>query len=537
MKTSSTALAAARIVGASGLIAAAAGAVALVVGLSDPAPARAAPASQTAARVESQTRPNFGLLLSPQTNSRPRREHRRFDYREHRPDGPPHGPGHGPGLPPLPGGQQNVTVDCGGNPGSGAVEAAVRRVAPGGTLTIRNTGGACVGWLNIDKAMTVRGSGGYGGAITLQAPAGLPCITVAPGVRAVIQDMVLASPAGGDAPCVGGDEATITMERIAIRHVGDEAAILTRGGVLDIRNSTIDAQTVSPAILVDAGTLTAVGVNVTNAQSGIEISPGPAGPSSLTNVYLTGEHNPSNFGPRAIGVNVRSRRELGELSIVNSRICGYGEGVAVDGVRVTIQGSKLCLADKGVVVYGGEVTLTGSRVRARYVGVVAQAGRAVVTNTAFSGVEQIFFADARGDIDARGNSLWSRGRECAPEFRPEYRGRFAPIWAHRGDQGFTCQQRPYPQQWWGEEEGALGIAYVNDAFVVPGLERFNSGCGWYDQRGSFIDDTRYYGEARWGRRNPPLPYANDPRYDRGWIRAQERQRERACEAQGRPRPY
>jgi hypothetical protein len=50
----------------------------------------------------------------------------------------------------------------------------VRRVPPGGTLTIRSTGGACVGWLNIDKPMTVRGSGGYAGQITLQAPKACP---------------------------------------------------------------------------------------------------------------------------------------------------------------------------------------------------------------------------------------------------------------------------------------------------------------------------------------------------------------------------
>ncbi|WGM46825.1 hypothetical protein KOAAANKH_01699 [Brevundimonas sp. NIBR10] len=527
MKTSSTALAI-----STGLLAGAAVAAAVFLAVASPTPAQA----QVAARVESQTRPNFGLLLSPQTSSRPRREHRRFNYRDHRPDyyAPPR-PGYGPGYPPNPGGLQNeVVVDCGGNPGSGGVEAAARRVAPGGTLTIRASGGPCVGWINIDKAMTIRGSGSYAGSVTLQAPQGLPCITVAPGVRAVIQDIALASPTAGDAPCISGEEATIALDRVSLRHVGDEAAILVRGGVLDIRSSSINAQTTGPAILVDAGTLTAVGLNVVNAQSGVEISPGPGGPSSLTNVFLTGEHNPSNFGPRAIGVNVRSRRELGELSIVNSRICGYGEGVAVDGVRVTIQGSKLCLADKGVVVYGGELTLTGSRVRARYVGVVAQAGRAVVTNTAFSGVEQIFFEDARGDIDARGNSLWSRGRECSPEFRPEYRGRFVPFW-RRGEQGFECQQRPYPQSWWAEEEGALGIAYVNDAYVVPGLNRFNAGCGWYDQRGGFIDDTRYWGEARFGRRNPPLPFASDPRYDRRWVREQERLRERSCEAT--PRPY
>jgi hypothetical protein len=88
--------------------------------------------------------------------------------------------------------------------------------------------------------------------------------------------------------------------------------------------------------------------------------------------------------------------------------------------------------------------------------------------------------------------------------------------------------RPYPQQWWAEEEGALGLPYVNDAYTLPGLARFNAGCGWYSRDGGFIDEPRYFGEVRWGRRNPPLPYAADPRYDRSWIRQQERLREDSC---------
>jgi transposase InsO family protein len=44
--------------------------------------------AQVAAKVESQTRPNFGLLLDPPTRSYRNRgsHHRRYDYRRHRPD-------------------------------------------------------------------------------------------------------------------------------------------------------------------------------------------------------------------------------------------------------------------------------------------------------------------------------------------------------------------------------------------------------------------------------------------------------------------
>ena len=44
--------------------------------------------AQVAAKVESQTRPNFGILLDPPTRSHRSRgtQHRRYDYRRHRPD-------------------------------------------------------------------------------------------------------------------------------------------------------------------------------------------------------------------------------------------------------------------------------------------------------------------------------------------------------------------------------------------------------------------------------------------------------------------
>ena len=71
--------------------------------------------AQVAARVESQTRPNFGVLLDPPTRSARNRgaQHRRYDYGQHRPDWRP--------GPQRPGTEEVVLIDCGGNPGSGAV--------------------------------------------------------------------------------------------------------------------------------------------------------------------------------------------------------------------------------------------------------------------------------------------------------------------------------------------------------------------------------------------------------------------------------
>ncbi|MEC8456825.1 MAG: hypothetical protein VXZ43_07940, partial [Pseudomonadota bacterium] len=185
--------------------------------------------AQVAAKVEAQTRPNFGVLLDPPTRARPR-AHRRYDYGRYR------GPDWRP-LPRPPHQEEVVLVDCGGNPGSGAIESAVQRVRPGGTLIIRARGGACVGWLNIDKPMTIIGDSGFdprrwdAATPTLQAPDGLPCLTAAPGVRVEVRDLVFASPHAGEAACVIGYGAEIVMSRVGFRHAGDEAAIYVDGGL------------------------------------------------------------------------------------------------------------------------------------------------------------------------------------------------------------------------------------------------------------------------------------------------------------------
>ena len=269
--------------------------------------------AQTAARVESQTRPNFGLLLQPPVGQTRPRPTRRWTYDGHYPGRVSPAP-----LPvpaPAAGSDEIVLVDCGGNPGSGAVEAAVRRVRPGGTLVIRARGGACVGWLNIDKPLTIIGEGGFdprrwnqNPQVSLQAPDGLPCITVSQGVRVEIRDLVLASPNGGDAACIVNYGGQVIMSRVGMRHSGDEAAILSDGGLVDLRDVVIDAQTIAPAIVADGATLTTWETVVSGGQSGIELTPGSGDPSRIESTRLVGVANANNFGPRSIGVAVRSRR-------------------------------------------------------------------------------------------------------------------------------------------------------------------------------------------------------------------------------------
>ena len=479
-----------------GGIGAIAGAVGLFALMADAPTAQA----QVAAKVESQSRPNFGVLLDPPTRSYRNRRggHRRYDYGAHRPDWRPGYPPH------RPGGEEIVLVDCGGNPGTGAVEDAVRRVRPGGTLVIRARAGACVGWLNIDKPMTIIGEGGFDprdwpnrSEPTLQAPDGLPCMTVASGVRVEVRDMVFAAPRAGDAACVVGYGAEIVMNRVGFHYAGDEAAIYADGGLLDIRNAVMDAQTIAPAIVADGAVLNAWELTLTGAQSGMELTPGAGQVSRISATTLKGTNTPNNYGPRSIGLIVRSGREYGRVEVENTAICGYVEGVVVEGASVSIKDSRICRSDKGVVLYSGELRLEDSRVRASTVGVAAAAGHAVILDNVFAGVREVIYREPRASVEARGNSVWSQ-HVCRPQFRDRYRGRYEPYW--RPGDGWTCTYGSYPRQWWDEEDGMLGVEYYDDGYTLDGYQDYRDGNGWYDRDGRYIENDRYRGDDRWTRR-------------------------------------
>lgn len=474
------------------------------------APSRAE--AQTAARVESRTRPNFGLLLDPPT--RPHRRRPRYAYDDYRPGRDR--PGGGNGGPGWGYEQDEIVVDCGGPDGE-ALESAVQALRPGGALTLRGQGGVCVGWLYVDKPLTIQGEGGFDprtgarvAAAVLQAPDGRPCVTVAPGVQVTIQDLSLISPRGGSAACITGENADVVMRRVALRHEGTEPAIDLRGGLLDLRDAQIDARTGGAAVVAENATLITQNLIVGGSVAGIELEQGGRAPSAIHSTTITGVGAPNSFGPRAIGVVVRARQDSARVEISNSRICGFAEGLAVEGVAVQAQGLRICRTDKGAVLYNGELALYESRIRAREVGVAAIAGRAVVAGNIFAGVDRVFWNEPRASLEARDNRVWTRSAACRPGFRPRYRDRYAPVWETDDRRGYVCQYSAYPQAWWMEEEGAMGQAYVNDAYALEGWSGFQSGYGWYDRDGRYVPDRQLWGDDRWTDR-PDRRRSNDRR--------------------------
>lgn len=473
------------------LLAGLASVVLAVAGLTLIAPSEAQ--AQSAARVESQTRPNFGVLLDPPSRgSRARGSHRRGNYGDHR-------PGHRPG-PPRQGGEEVVLIDCGGNPGSGAVEDAVRRVRPGGTLIIRARGGPCVGWLNIDKPMTILGEGRIdlddwdrGIEPTLQAPDGYPCMSVAPGVRVEVRDIVFASPQGGRAACIDGLDGEIILNNVGLRHAGDQAAIYAEGGIIDIRKSRIEAQTTTAAIVADAATLTTDDLILRGSHWGIELVPGGAGESQISRTRFVGPNTNDQNGANSIGLVVGGGRVFGRVTLNNVTICGYNDLVSVENGGVIINRSRLCAAKRGVVVYSGSAVVRDSRIARVDEGVVVGLGEASVIGNVFAGV----YVPFHQGIEASENRVWSRADQCKPSRVQRYRDRYSLAWEDRG--GFRCEISDYPRAWWDQDEGSYGYPYENYAYRPDQWDRYRDGWGWYDCRGNYVNDTRYRGDDRWSR--------------------------------------
>ncbi|MDQ3125079.1 MAG: hypothetical protein M3Q74_05670, partial [Pseudomonadota bacterium] len=153
-------------------------------------------------------------------------------------------------------------------------------------------------------------------------------------------------------------------------------------------------------------------------------------------------------------------------------------------------------SDKGVVLYNGELRLADSRVRATTVGVAAASGSAVIVNNVFAGVRQVIYAEARANVQASGNRVWSQ-YACPPQFRDRYRGRYEPYW--RPGDGWTCEDSSYPRDWWDSQDSLLGLPYSDDGYQPDGYDDYQNGTGWYDRDGRYIRDDRYRGDDRWSR--------------------------------------
>jgi len=393
------------------------------------------------AKVESQVRPNFGLLLEP-----PVKRHKGYRPWGGRRPGwydtpPPHWQWKGP--------LRDVAfVDCAQARDPNEVNRALASLRPGGTLILRANGAACLDNVVVTKPVTIQGDGGrpyrvsrfgYESGrgdldavmalpVALRSRPGGPCldIEIGKGLRGevVLRDLVIEAEKAGNEACLYARNTDVRLERTVIRYNGDGAAVYLDGGSLTVSDSVrVDADTPSQAIFVDGGSVDLDDLTVTRAAVALQLEPGGSQPSRITRSRFLLWPTPSPaFGPASAGVVMPYGRGGGTLTISESKICGFGIGIWVQGANtIDVNRSLICRSGKGVYAAGGQITLAKSDIGAHTFGIHVGAGQVNLEGNVFYGARASdVFVEPGGALPrGGGNQFYSSNQVCSWRYLDE----------------------------------------------------------------------------------------------------------------------
>jgi hypothetical protein len=111
--------------------------------------------------------------------------------------------------------------------------------------------------------------------------------------------------------------------------------------------------------------------------------------------------------------------------------------------------------------------------------------------------EEVIYEESRSNVEASGNLVWSRYL-CQARFRERSRGRYEPYWTGDGNR-WKCAYGPYRRDWWDDEEGLLGLDYVDDGYTLEGYDAYQQGWGYWVRSGQsyvYVPDRSRYGDDR-----------------------------------------
>ena len=387
-----------------------------------------------------------------------------------------------------------VVVNCDGWRG-GDIQRALAALRPGGTLILRTHGGSCNEPIYIFRSVQIVGEGGpfFGPPpypiprAVLTAPPGLPCISVAPGVRAVsIRGLVINAPNAQGAACIQAHDADVELRDTIIRYCGIGSAIYVAGGTLQLKNLGVAARTPSPAVVSQGADVNFEDVRVAAIQLGLLVEPGP-GPSRLLRVFARSllDGGPGDEAHPTTGLLVRAGAPSGRIEITDTVLLGFATGVRFDhDVTAELRYGRIGFSRVGVIT-DGDVGIRGMTIGAAEVGVYVRSGRArIILNRIFGVRFAAIFADPGAQVWAAGNRVYpgpdcgfmrdnaynSTGQECRP-------------WAELPDDLRT--DRPYD----GRFEDGWSEWRNFDWGYDANADAWRSGPGYYD-------------EGAWGARQP-----------------------------------
>ncbi len=451
------------------------------------------------AKVETETRPNFGLLVRPPIHNRRYRPYGGRGYahwhREgwHEGDRDDRGGRFGPHW-----SRETVMIDCNlAHPGD--VEEALDAVAPGGTLFMRGGGSACQGNLIIDKPMTLQGDArpgtDFGSAdlpATFKGAPGAPCITInvpadgdwkiprrgsakednPAGRRAefasdnavLISDIVIAGEHGGSDACVYSENSTVWLQRTVIRYSGAASAYYLAGGKLKttelvymkagVQVTDTPGDHLPEAILsAESGQLDLYDTTLIGGPVALEAKGTLDGTIQDSIFYLPREQQEaSGFGAGTAGVSMHGR-SAGVLTIKGTTICGYGIGAFIEGANFAMMdGNHICRAGKGVYLAGGAVAATGNYVEATNVGFQVGAGQpdkreGISDNYIYGANEFIFVEPGGSSAGIQGNHFFGSGSVVADINGDHVTDVIRCRWSDVDDRYFGGRKRPPKKEW------------------------------------------------------------------------------------------
>lgn len=362
-----------------------------------------APSATTAypdAKVESVLRPCFGVLTEPDIR----------DCKRGKSKGDRRGDG---------GDSSAVHVWCDKNPSGRPIAAALKRVRPGGKIVIHARDRACEESVEITKSVWLEGDSGAArvSGVSLVAPAGRPCIRIAPGVRDVkISGLTIDGSRSGASSCVEAADTDLLLVNVAVRYEGEGSAVdvkrgrLRMGGDFDVRARSVQAAVKSDGALLDID-----GGAVRGTVAGLDVTPGP-GVNSVRNLRMRGMEDWFDRveSERSTGVVVRGDGE-GVVEFRDTAICGYRTGLwAERGSVVGFFGKKICRAEIGIVSDGARMRIQGAEIGATDTGIYADYGVAELYGNRIYGVTRAaVFTDKQAQVWSEGNQVHPYGRKCS----------------------------------------------------------------------------------------------------------------------------
>ena len=365
------------------------------------------------AKIDQQIRPCFGLLLEPNLSKGCRTAYRAKPRPCPRGAIKIRGRCTVPQRPPAPV-PREINCDI-AYPGQ--VNETLARLYDGDLLTLTSReGGACVESLNITQAVTIvvrDYTPGLGRPI-LVAPAGQPCIRIAPGVAyVVLEGLGIEALRAGQASCITGRATELALKGVTIRYDGDGSAVDVSESRVELADVVLIGRTRQP-VLRATGQIMASNVEVAATAIGAAFE--TSGDSRLKDIRISrlGDWTGSGRTRNSAGFVLAGMNRQQLVQIDSLYVDGFSRGIYVGGGdETTLLRPMVRDSDWAVVLENANLRVLDGELEATDVGIYAGSGTVYAADNKIVGVMRAgLYADAGAQVRARDNRVFARPGGC-----------------------------------------------------------------------------------------------------------------------------